>query len=539
MNIYLKIAIACCFLGGIQSCKDNLDEKVYSLVTESNYAYSAKDFDPTVVSVYSYFRSLIGHDHFWATQEMSSDEIVNPPNSSGWDDGGIYRMLHYHKWTSEQPHVKDMWNTFYRGVVLSNSVIALINSDKLPAGSADQKRMGIAELRAVRAYFYWLICDNFGDAPLFTEPTYDLPSKNSRKEIYQFIVNELTEVIPDLSEVQGGTSYGRMNKWAAKSLLANVFLNAEVYSGENHWEDCLAQCNDITNSGKCELSPDFKDNFRTTGTESSKEIIFTIPFDKTLAGGNYIHMFSWHGQLQKKFNLEATPWGSGSSMGVTQFVDTYQAEDTRLVDTWLMGDQYASDGSLLLCTYDMKGQPLSFKKEVLSGNYTNETDGYRMFKYEVAPGTPWVSSTDYPLFRYSEILLMKAECLLRTGKSGAGALVTQVRQRNFKNDPANAVVTDDELANNSSYKYGFVENYKIVRDGNTDPVKFGRMLDELGWEFAWEMHRRRDMIRYGVYTKKSWLSHEPQGDFRTVFPIPESSLTSNPKLQQNPDYLAN
>ena len=64
----------------------------------------------------------------------------------------------------------------------------------------------------------------------------------------------------------------------------------------------------------------------------------------------------------------------------------------------------------------------------------------------------------------------------------------------------------------------------------------GRMYDELGWEFAWEMHRRRDAIRFGVYTKKSWLSHKPQGDYRSVFPIPEKVLTSNPNLEQNPHY---
>lgn len=80
-------------------------------------------------------------------------------------------------------------------------------------------------------------------------------------------------------------------------------------------------------------------------------------------------------------------------------------------------------------------------------------------------------------------------------------------------------------------------DYKIVDRGNTDPIQFGRMYDELGWEFAWEMHRRRDAIRFGIYTTKSWLSHKPEGDYRSVFPIPETVLTSNPNLEQNPNYL--
>jgi hypothetical protein len=132
---------------------------------------------------------------------------------------------------------------------------------------------------------------------------------------------------------------------------------------------------------------------------------------------------------------------------------------------------------------------------------------------------------------------MKAECLLRTNQPGAGALVTQIRQRAFKSEPSKATVTDEQLKGNSAYHYGYVENYEIVDPGNQDAIQYGRFLDELGWEFAWEMTRRRDIIRFGVFTKKSWMSHRPQGDYRTVFPIPESVITSNPNLVQNPNYV--
>lgn len=540
MKTYLKIAaLVLCTGGFISSCSNNLDEKVYSSVTEETYNYSSEDFHPTVASVYSYFR-FIGHDNYWATQELTGDCIVNPPNSSGWDDGGTYRMLHYHKWTSEQNHVKVMWEKFYQGVILCNTVIDQIENGVLPAPSDNEKQKGLAELRAVRAYYNWLICDNFGEAPLLKERTSELPEKSSRKDIYQFIVDELKEVIPSLDEEQGGNMYGRMNKWAGMTLLANVYLNAKVYIGEEHWQDCLDICDQIITTSPCGLSENYNASFRATGTESSKEILFTIPFDKTLAGGQSMHMFSWHGELQKKFKLEATPWGSGSGMALTQFIDTYDEDDTRLTDTWLMGDQYTPEGELLLCTYDMKGQPLSYVKDVKDGNYTNETDGYRMFKFEVPAGTTGSSDTDFPLHRYPEILLMKAECLLRLGKPGAGDLVTQVRMRNFKDNPEKAVVTDNDLKANSSYQYGTVVNYVNQHNGDQSPIEFGRLLDELGWEFSWEMHRRRDLIRFGIYTKKSWLSHDAtgEGDYRTVFPIPEAALTSNPKLTQNPDYAS-
>lgn len=540
MNKHLTIGfLALCMSGAITSCSNNLDEKVYSLVTETTYNYTTNDFHPTVASVYSYLR-FIAHDSYWATQEFTGDIIVNPPNSSGWDDGGTYRMLHYHKWTSEQNHVRVMWDKFYQGVILCNTVIDQIENDILPAPSADEKTKGLAELRALKAYYNWLICDNFGDAPLLKTRTTDLPEKSTRKEIYEYIVSELTEVIPLLDTELGGKMYGRMNKWGAMALLANVYLNAEIYIGENHYQDCLKVCNDLIAQSPCELSENYNASFRATGTENSKEILFCIPFDKNVAGGQSIHMFSWHGELQKKFKLEATPWGSGSSMALTQFIDTYDEDDTRLPDTWLMGDQFTPEGTLLTCTYDMMGQPLSYRKEVKDGNYTNETDGYRMNKFEVPAGTTGSSDTDFPLHRYSEILLMKAECLLRLGQPGAGELVTEVRKRNFKEYPGKAVVTDAQLKENSRYQYGTVIDYVNQHDGDQSPIQFGRLLDELGWEFAWEMHRRRDLIRFGIYTKKNWLSHDAagEGDYRTVFPIPESALTSNPKLTQNPAYLS-
>lgn len=309
MKTYLKTTVVALCVGSlISSCSNNLDEKVYSLVTEDTYNYTTEDFHPTVASTYSYFR-FIGHGNYWATQELTGDCIVNPPNSSGWDDGGTYRMLHYHKWTSEQNHVRVMWEKFYQGVILCNTVIDQIENDILPAPSDNEKRKGLAELRAVRAYYNWLICDNFGDAPLLKERTSELPEKSSHKEIYQFIVDELKAVIPNLDEEQGGNMYGRMNKWAGMTLLANVYLNAKVYIGEEHWQDCMDICDQIIATSPCGLSENHNASFRATGTENSKEILFTIPFDKTLAGGQSIHIFSWHGELQKKFKLEATPLG--------------------------------------------------------------------------------------------------------------------------------------------------------------------------------------------------------------------------------------
>lgn len=538
MKTYSKLIIIVLFTAGIWSCSNDLTEKVYSSVTEQSYNYTAKDFYPIVTSVYPPLRSVCDHWGYFCAQEVTADAIVMPPNASGWDDGGVYRRMHYQTWTSEQDHVNNMWSWFYRGALIANNVIEQIENDIVPAPSPAEKELGLAEVRAMRAWYYWMICDNYGDAPLVTERTSDLPEKTPRQEIYNFIVSELTEIIPRLSDELGGNMYGRMNRWAGKALLANIYLNAEVYAGQARWNECIAQCDDIINSGKCSLSPDYKDPFRASGVENSREVLFTVPFDKNLAGGNNLHMFSWHGELKKKFETEATPWGSGSAMGTGQFIDTYETGDSRLEDSWLLGEQIAADGTQLVGTYDQKGEPLVLVKDLPSASFTKEMEGARMNKYEVEPGSTSGSTTDVPLFRYAQTLMMKAECLLRLGQPGAGALVTQVRQRAFKTDPSKAAVTDEQLKANSVYKYGYMENYEIVDPGDQSPVQFGRMYDELGWEFAWEMYRRRDAIRFGVYTKKSWLSHRPQGDYRSVFPIPETVITSNPNLVQNPNYTS-
>ena len=519
-------------------CNNSLDETVYSEILEQSYNYQKSDFASNIVGAYSVLRGST-QMFLWQTQELSSCEVVTAPNISGWDDGGIYLQFHYHNWNSELGAITTVWNDYYRGAVLCNYAIEKIENNSFPSISDADKAEGLAELRALRAYYYWIICDNFGDAPLVTTTNHDLPEKSSRKDIYDFIVKELTGAIPDLSESQDVSTYARFNKWAGKCLLANVYLNAEVYTGTPQWEACLQQCNDIINSHKCELAANYKDNFRTEGVEDSKEVLMTIPYDyKHGITGNWLWMNSWHKELKKKFKTAAQPNEAGGMKAIGQFIDSYDPEDGRIDDTWLHGLQYDADGNLLTGQYDMAGEPLNFTKDLPSAKYTNEMEGYRMNKYEVEEDAQWSSSTDIPIFRYSEVLLMKAECLLRTNQPGAGALVTEVRQRNFKSNPAKAVVTDDDLKKDSQYPWGYVEDYKIVDKGDQTPVKFGALFDEYMHEFAYESHARRDMIRFGVFTTKSWLSHKPNGTYRMVFPIPESALTANPKLVQNPDYLS-
>ncbi|MCK7557581.1 RagB/SusD family nutrient uptake outer membrane protein [Chitinophaga sedimenti] len=352
-----------------------------------------------------------------------------------------------------------------------------------------------------------------------------------RKDIYNFIVTEITEVIPGLNEMTGTAMHGRFNKWAAKALLANVYLNAKVYAGEDKWAECITQCNDIIGSGKYSLEGNYRDVFKTQN-ENSPEIVFAIPFDENRGGGFFVDMFSWHAALRDKRAMQITPWGSGSAMGVPQFINTYSTNDKRLADTWLMGQQFALDGvTPLKGSYDLAGQNLVFTKDLPDGLFTGEAQGYRMNKFEIKIGARFDLSNDFPFFRYAQVLMMKAECMMRTGDAdGAATIVSNVRRRNFA-DPAAATVSPATLTGNTRYQYGYIENYMMVDAGNTEVVHYGGFMDELGWEFAWEAQRRRDNIRFGVFTTKSWLSHKPQGADRSVFMIPQVAVNANPKLK--------
>jgi len=131
---------------------------------------------------------------------------------------------------------------------------------------------------------------------------------------------------------------------------------------------------------------------------------------------------------------------------------------------------------------------------------------------------------------------MKAESLLRNGDAdAAAALVTQVRQRNFTEHPEKALVTGADLLKGSAYDYGVRDHLNQTKEGGAD-IQYGRFLDELGWEFTQEDRRRQDLIRFKVFTKKSWFSHTPNGDYRELFPIPRTEINKNGNLQQNHGY---
>lgn len=505
---------------GIYSCTD-LSEDPFNEITEENFNPTERDIPRLLGPAYARAWFMGCCYDYISMQEGAGDSYVTPARPNGW--GGPYLPYHYHEWTPVHPHVTTGWNQLFNGINAANRVYFQIEGETIQTDSEQQTRL-LAELRAIRAYYYYHLMDNYGDVPIVTDFTDEsLPVQSTRQEVFDFVVAELTTAMPNLSEQADNTTYGRMNRWAALATLARVYLNAEVYTGTPGWTEVINYTDQIINSGLFELNPDYRNNF-TIDNNNSNEIIFAVPYDEVFAGGNTMHMRTLAPEQQQSFQMAAQPWGG--SAATPQSIETYDEDDTRLDDTWSGGPQLDLQGNVVI----------DFSFNIPSIEATEFRHGYRVNKYEIYPGMQVASSVDLPLFRYSMVLMMKAEALLRTGNADeAATLVTQVRERAFvETNPADAVVTGAELQQGSSFNYGIWdgENEQVDNPVGGNDIQYGRFLDELLWEFGVEGFRRQDLIRFDAYDKPWFKKSSTNEPCRTIFPIPQEAIDDNPNLEQ-------
>lgn len=538
-NLTFCLTVICLsFVLVLSSCTD-LSENVYDEITEKNFSPDEDDLPTVIAPVYAAARGMFCNRCYYWVQSEPADILLTPARPNGWWDGGQYFRMHTHRWTTVAEQVDNVWADAFNGVNAANRVLHQIDSGIVPIQNQDQKERVVAEIKTARAFYYKILMDNYGRPPLVTDFTDEsLPENSSRQEIYDFVVSELTENIPKLSAENNMDTYGRFNQWAGKAVLLDVYLNAEVYTGTPQWNNVISVADEIINSGHFQLESNYLAPFRRDNAGSS-EIVFAIPFDSERGGGFQVLLKSLKPELQQVFNTATGFWGGSAS--APQFIESYQQGDTRLEDSWLQGEFTDDQGEVV---YDFVKNVPDYPGDTELG--TSFEYGYPIGKYEIYEGMQGNWDGDFPWYRYSYVLMAKAEALLRTGNADQAAqLVTQVRQRAF-DDPADAEVTGAELQQGSNFNYGWWDgvNQRVVAsegsnqevsDGGSD-IEYGRMLDEWGWEFAAEAKRRKQLIRFGVYTTKTWFNHTPNGDNKIIFPIPEDALENNPNLTQNPGY---
>ena len=478
-KIFNKVLIA--FAAGsisLSSCT-NLDETLYSQLNETNIDLSNEtDLSLLLGAATTQYRYLVeawfGMYHLL---EESTDQYMVPARPGiGWGDA--YINLHKHNWSPSIGQIQDPWDQAYRGIGYANKVIDAID----PANESTKK--SLAHARFFRAMFYYHLFDMFRNIPLQTTQNVEagyLPQQVSPQEMYDFIVKELTETKESIGD---DFMYGYGNKYACSMALAKMYLNKNVYlgtSGNDGYEACLAELNTIINSGKYSLAATYKDCFKED-LSSNPEIIFVVPGDRT-----HTSQFGLQSYCFPQSGIEAygsTAPGYNGSCGIPQWIRTYDADDQRLTDTWAGGPQYHAlkQGDTYIPNAD-KENPIYFEADDWSGTGiltynlnvhsidnpgAYQQEGYRLHKYEIIGGTnDGTTADDVAIFRYTDVLMMKAECLLRLGrdKDQAAQLVTQVRQRSFPNNPEKATRTVADLEGGSVYAYGHDEY--TVPEGST------------------------------------------------------------------------
>ena len=491
MKLY-NIIIAAIIIFGAFSCTD-LSDEIYDTIPVDKYPENATQANRIATPAFLKIKELTtSGGGWWFAQEISGDGVVCPTRAKDWDNGGKYRVLHTHTWSASTPAIKGIWKQLFQGVVLCNQAIESIEI------SADKPEIAevIAQLKVMRAYYYYLLLDSYGDVPYVTsfKDAVKTPQRNPRAEVFNNIVSEVLasiELLPD------PTAASSINKGTAYALLAKLYLNAEVYSGSAQWENANEMCDKIIALGKYGLETDIKAPF-VEENGGSIENIYTIPYDEDNLKGFSLHMRTLHYSSDKTFNMSSQPW-NGFAL-VKDHFDTYTEEDKRNV-WFLHGPQKAFDGSDLGFSID-PFIPVLF----MDNSYTEQeikNTGVRVIKYSIAPGTGKNMNNDYVVFRYADVLLMKAEALIRMGQSG------------------------DEYLNMIRNRAGLVS----LTNANLEDV-----LLERAKEMVWEGVRRQDLIRFGKYND-AWWEKEESPAYRNLFPVPQEQINSNENLlPQNTGY---
>lgn len=491
-----KIVSLLMIVFAVSSCVD-LEEQVYDRLPGDIYPENEIQGALITGPIYEPMREFLDWGGWWFCQEIPSDEVVFPTRHTDWDDGGKWRVLHQHTWSNTTEAINSMWSRYYQGIGEANQLIELLGEDSDdPAALAT-----IAKVKIMRAFYYYLLIDNYGDVPFVTDfaDAEEQPGKTDRAEIWSAIVEDVETNAPNLGT---GRAKNSVTKGMAYSLLAKLYLNAEVYTGTPYWEEAEQACDSVLALGYLlegnPLAPFVTEN------QNSPENIFTIPYDEDSYQGFNLHMRTLHYNHNLTFDMTAGPWNGCAVM--YDHYETYEDEDIRKKEGFLVGQQFTADGQPI--TDPTAGAPLVIDPEIpalqMDLSYTYQEirmSGARVAKFEIAMGAKDNLSNDFPVFRLGDVYLMKAEAMLRQNEPAADALeyVTPLRERANASDWSPADLTLETL------------------------------LAERGREMFFEGHRRQDLIRFGEFNKAWWEKDASTAD-RNTFPIPQWVLDSNPNL---------
>jgi len=553
-TIFSVMLVAAFFATAMTSCKDQLEEVAYGKMTTEEFLKNPENFDLVVGQAYADIKWLHDHWTYWGLCTLTSDEAICPIRqpSGHWGDGGFWRELNTHNWNPEGKAFNYVWTYCNGGAVLCNKILSQLAQYK---DEMDPKAYGQfeGELVTVRSFYYYTLFDCFGRVPYTEKYDSAFVDLMEPEKVWINLVENLERCAPNMNlanEPSKAYNYARVSQGMAYTLLARLYLNAESYDVSpatiakyDVYNKCIAACDKVISSGVYSIEPDFFTNF-AIDNGNSNENIFVIQEDGTTANASSgidanpmnkmrITLLTMHYNHQQIWKMKIKPWNGFAAP--TEFIAKYQKGDKRGLSVDENGVAYGTKvpedkrfGWFVGPVYTLEGDTAidENKKQVVIVNeyYNGENPslpgtvdncgwncGARCWKYEVdMTGTYSYCENDFVFMRYADVLWMKTEALLRAGKD------------------VSAMIADPD--------FRLMRTRVGLEPYTAAELTLDEIYDERGREFAWEMTRRRDMIRFGKYDKGGYGFAEPTESYRKWFPINVDILATEPRWKQNPGY---
>jgi len=514
-KIYFTMLILCSL---VFSCT-KLNEDLYSELGDAGSV--SKSVDDLLTSAYSTLNGPYQQDNRWCLQEITTDEAIAPTRGGDWDDNGIHRALHLHLWNADNSYMLNTFNGLGNAIFQASNVLRFNPSEQ-------QK----AEAKFIRALAMFDMLDFWGQVPYREnlESFKTLPSVMTGQAAIDFIIKDLSEALPNLPKA--GEAY-IANKNAAKVLLMKLYLNKGVFLNREHptfskedMNQVITLAKEITASGEYSVSEPghYFDNFAPDNDKISTENIFTLYNQNGVRGGSVDR--TWN--TIAHYNMLPGGWNGWATL--SDFYDKFQSTDERRgiyyeypADTtnnrkaeyhrqnvgFFAGQQYNWNNNKPLMARNPSTAPLVFTPEVTlrTSGATLETAGIRPMKYAYDYSSTGQKNNDWVVYRYSDVLLMEAEAMLRGGDGSA----------------AEALALVDSIRKNR----GVAAFTSLTLDN---------LLDERGRELYWEGWRRQDLIRFGKFLD-AWQEKPADPSANTLlFALPAQQIASNKNLVQNPGF---
>ena len=522
---------AAVMMTGLSSC--DLDQEPHTSFTSSQVFSTVEGYQSTLNGIYAALIQRVGSvsdetrsQNYLRTLMMFQDCSTDACDAI-WLAGESLTDINGLSWTASDPWCSAMYYHIYNIIAMSNDLIRNASDEELLSAFGDSERARIEkyrnEARFLRAYAYSHAIDFYGKMPFVDENSpigaNIIPEIRDRKQVFSFVTSELEEIAPLLE----ADNYGHATTGAAYALLARVYLNGEVYTGEKYYDECIAACNNVIGSGYS-LAGDYSQLFNADNHKRTDEIIFALACDATRTSTWDATTFITCGCVLDNFADYANVWGtlnSGAWNNLRARPDLVQAFDP------------ASDSRYRFIGYDRSdpvtgaGGEVTYTvtdRDVEISGHDDASTGYRICKWtNLTDGGEAASdcstdgaNTDFPVLRLADVYLMMAEAIVRGGTGAdqsASYYVNEVRGRAYGDDS------------------GDVQDADVTLDF---------LCEERLRELYMECIRRTDLIRFGKYTSSDYLWQWKAGvqegtgvdDKYCYLPIPEAEYSVNPELQK-------